>query len=467
MNSTSGSDGKRATQHVHDAVRETVPASFTWDARPLVVVGLSGGLDSVVLAHVLDALGARIHAVHINYGLRAAAERDQQWIEALCHAKGWTLTVERCAPDRPGESMQAVARAQRYSAYLEAAHRQQASWVAVGHHANDQAETVLLHLMRKSGPEGLAGMPSVRPMTPDGAVKLIRPLLHVERQHIQDYAESCGLTWCEDESNQHAKYRRNRLRHEILPLLEEVQQGSVSNIARTAQLMRAYVDDTIQPRLERLWQEVQMQDGGLLVPDALLDGLPPVWQGRVLLEALRRGLDGLEGRAAQVEAVLELRQRQVGRRVTSAGGTVWRCRTGVFIQRASLIPEPISPIMVANAGSAQIGRHRLTWARCTHDHPTNLLKPGTLVLDVERTGGTLYVRAWTSGDTLEPLGMKGTKRVSDLLTDAKVPTYQRAFVPVVCDEQGVVLAVLGVRTSRRANVTATTTHIWQLSYTPI
>jgi len=420
----------------------------------------------MVLAHVLLYLGARVHVAHVNYGLRADAEADQQVVQAWCDANGCPYHIHRCDPLQTGESLQAVARAQRYAAFLAVAASCDARWVAVGHHANDQAETVLLGLMRKAGPEGLAGMPVARPLTPDSEVTLLRPLLHTARYQLKRYATTANLGWCEDVSNESRGYRRNRLRLDVLPELEHIQAGTVENIASSAHLMRAYVDEHIKPKLSALWEMVDLRDDGIWLPDALLAGLSTVWQGRVVLEALRRGLDGCLGRRSQVDAVLDLLPRQVGRRVAFPGGSVWRCRGGLFVERASYVPTPVPPTVLQNEGQMMLNGYVLTWGR-VHPDRVQFGKAHTQYLDASAAGSELLLRGWQSGDRIRPIGMMGTKLVSDVLTDARVPPFRKRHAPVVCGPQGEVIAVLAACSSETARVMPSSHQVWELTYVPM
>lgn len=463
MNSISALAGKSVIRYVSRAVEQALPASLDLRDKPHVVVGVSGGLDSMVLAHVLLSLGVRLHVVHVNYGLRAESAADQQFVQAWCDANDCSCHVHHYDPIQAGQSLQAVARAQRYAAFLAVAASHHARWVAVGHHANDQAETVLLALLRKAGPEGLAGMPASRPLSPDSTVTLLRPLLQLSRDQLEHYAKATKLRWRADASNASRGYRRNRLRLDVVPELERIQAGSVENMASSARLIRAYVDEHIRPQLSALWTSVQLQDGGIWLPDGWLAKMPAVWQGRVVLEALRRGLDGCRGRHTEVEAVLALLSRQVGRRVEFPGGLVWRCRGGIFVERASYAHAPVPTTVLRAEGQLTLNRYSVTWRPIAPDQ-VQYDKPHTQYLDVGAAGDELVLRGWTPGDTIRPLGMVGTKLVSDVLTDAQVPPFKRKHAPVVCGRLGEVVAILPVCSSETTRVGPSSQQVWELTY---
>ncbi|RMH66130.1 MAG: tRNA lysidine(34) synthetase TilS, partial [Bacteroidetes bacterium] len=243
-----------STPHEAEGLPEQVRRFMAEQGLPepgeAVLVGLSGGVDSVVLTVVLQRLGYRVAAAHVNYRLRgAASEEDEAWVRAFCREQRVPCHVRRLAEGAvvrvargTGGSVQAAARTLRYAYFEERARRLGLRWVAVAHHLDDQAETVLLHLLRGTGVEGMAGMPVARPIRPGSPVRVMRPLLGVRRHAIEAFARHQGLGWREDASNTHPRYRRGVLRAEVLPLLEaRFGAAVVPNLARTAALVRGYV----------------------------------------------------------------------------------------------------------------------------------------------------------------------------------------------------------------------------------
>ncbi len=197
-----------------------------------VVVGLSGGIDSVVLLELMHGLAASrglvLQAVHVHHGLSRNADAWATFCGELCRERRIPLTVERVAVSRDGgKGIEAAARLARYSVY----HALAADCVALAHNLDDQAETVLLQLLRGAGPHGMAGMPAARSL---GAGLLIRPLLDVPRSEIEAFAHAQGLRWIEDESNADTAFARNLLRAEVMPKLEMHYPGYRQSLARAA-----------------------------------------------------------------------------------------------------------------------------------------------------------------------------------------------------------------------------------------
>ncbi len=217
------------------------------------IVGLSGGLDSTVLLHaLLDTVSrAQILAVHVNHGLQAEAGLWEQHCREICESYGVSLEVNHVnAHPGPGESPEAAARDARYSAFR--AIMSENDCLLTAHHQDDQAETLLLQLLRGSGPAGLASMPNCRDFGPG---RHLRPLLNVSRKSLQEYAAGAGLSWVEDPSNTGLNIDRNYIRHRLVPVLEERWPGFSKTLSRSARH---------QADADALLMELAEQDARLL-----------------------------------------------------------------------------------------------------------------------------------------------------------------------------------------------------------
>ena len=465
-----------------------------------VIVGLSGGVDSVVLAHLLTRLRHQVTAVHVNYGLRgAAADEDEAFVRSWCGERGVDLrsyhySTELTAEER-GISLQHAARNLRYGAFVEVAREISASRVAVGHHRDDQAETVLLHLFRGTGIEGLAGMPARRRLTevpetqnpaigPGGRARqevlLVRPLLECSREEIESYARSEGLSWRVDSTNTKPAYRRGAVRAEIMPVLERHFGQSVSErIARSAQLVRAYLDASLEPDLRAAFKEAaESADGdGALRLDPLRR-LEAVIRRRIFLAALRRWLPEIEATSTRAMEIESLMEAQVGRRLEYGGNSIWRERERLLFRAAGAsanekVGPPNAPIGADTTsaplelgGVAQLPRGMIRAE--LHEHPPAGLEetaPNDAYLDARSVRFPLFVRLWQEGDRFSPLGMSGTKKLSDFLTDERVPPHLKKDVYVVLSD-GVIVWVAGYRIAHPVRVRDDTTKTVQLSYHP-
>ena len=202
-----------------------------------LMLALSGGADSVALLLLLTALRDRgtlaLYAAHVHHGLRAASDEDEAFVRQLCEERRVPLRVYHLQP--PAGADEDWARRERFARLHEASEAEGGIPVALAHHRDDQAETLLLHMMRGAGLNGLGGM--ARETNIDG-LTVIRPLLAFSRQELRDILAANGQTWREDESNAADTYLRNRVRHQLLPLMDGMSAGCAARIARTAELLR-------------------------------------------------------------------------------------------------------------------------------------------------------------------------------------------------------------------------------------
>lgn len=436
-----------------------------------VVVGVSGGVDSVVLLHVLHRLGYEVIGAHGNYHLRGdESDRDEAHVRALCSDLRIPLHVAsfdtRSVSEATGRSIQETARDLRYDFFFELAGQTGAGAVAVAHHADDQAETILLNLFRGTGPEGLAGMPLSRPLRERSPIHLIRPLLTSSRSDIEAYAQSASITWREDRSNESMKYRRGIIRHAILPeVYRHFGPAARDNILRAASLQRAFVESTIRPEYEALWEACARTThvGGYLLIDPLFDQ-PRVFREGLFLVALRRWMPDVPQNAGLAERIEGLRTSQPGRRIDVPGGAVWRGRDRLVFARESLppaLPQHLSPGETVTFTGGSITCEVL------FERPKRLDEgsPSTLYADADRLTFPLLVDRWQPGDRFQPLGMAGTKRISDFLTDEKAPPESRKHVPVIRSE-GRIVAVTGYRISDDVRIRTTTERFAKITYIP-
>lgn len=278
-----------------------------------VVVLLSGGRDSVCLLDVAVRLAGpeAVEAVHVNYGLRDEAVDDERHCEALCEALGVALAIERPRRPEAGGNVQAWARDVRYAAATRRAlARGPQATVAAGHTADDQVETILYRLASSPSRRALLGM---RPR--DG--RLVRPLLGVTRADTTAYCEARGLAWRDDVSNGGLRYARNRVRHALVPALEQVHPAAAANVLRTAALLRdegevldALVGDQLDERA-----------GRPEIPLERLAALPPALR-RLVVQRLADGAAGklVPGAARHADEVAAL--RRTGRAMLDLGGGV-------------------------------------------------------------------------------------------------------------------------------------------------
>ena len=379
-----------------------------------VLCALSGGRDSMALLSVMLDLsvaeGFAVAAAHYNHHLRETARRDEDLAGAFCAARGIPFALGggdvRAFARETGTSIEDAARTLRYRFLAETAEDLGADYIATAHHAQDNAETILMNLLRGTGLRGLCGIPPVRG-------RIIRPLLEVSREDINDYIETNALPYGEDETNADTAYTRNRLRHELLPLLEQISPGSVARIALAGIRLRPDSECLEREAEKRLPPAVD--DGETTIPIVLLRGEDPAIAVRLVRMAARRL--GVELTATQAESVLSLRSGVV---VLPDG--LRAVREGKAVRFYRLPPAPLPAPL--HMGVQDWGGYRVTVCETTEDvaedENTLLLCPGI---------GAYTIAPWdgTGRLTVE----NGRRTVKRLLADHGIPPAQRESRPAL------------------------------------
>lgn len=263
-----------------------------------VVVAASGGLDSMTLLHALCAwcgpeAARRLHVAHLNHGLRGAeADADARFVAETAARLGLQWTVEQAnvghAAAATRGNVEAVARRMRYAFLRRTAERVGAAFIATAHTQSDQAETVLLRLVRGTGPDGLTALAPLRPVEDDSPVLVIRPLLATPRAHVAAYAQRYGVAFREDATNRDLARARNRLRHVVIPELERLNPQLGAALARLAQLAREDGDYLKTVVAEWLARHARRAGRRWALPVAELTALPPALRRRVLHAVAQR-----------------------------------------------------------------------------------------------------------------------------------------------------------------------------------
>ncbi len=398
-------------------------------ASDRVVAALSGGPDSTALVAVLASLRdagllASVSAVHVDHGLRSGSARDGEACAALCRRLG--VPLERIEVQVAPGNVQSRARRARYAALRRTAERAGATRIATGHTRSDQAETVLLRLLRGSGARGLSGIPPRR-----GAI--VRPLIDRSRREVLAYLRARRLPWLEDPTNATPRYLRNRVRGAVVALLQSMNPALEPALARTADLLRD--DERVLDRLSREAVEGNAASAGELL------ALPVAVRRRAvrrLWKAARGRRAGLTAR--HVDAVLALLRRRAPGRAALPGGIEARCAYGRLELGEAVprwdgaapevaVPGPGRYQVPGRSGAIQIG-----------------LRPGARADEVD---WPLVLRTRRPGDRFRPERGRGSKKLKAWLIDRKVPREERDRLLVLADRRGRVLWLpdLGARGS--------------------
>ncbi len=387
-----------------------------------VLCALSGGADSMyLLCRLLEGRerhGWTVYAAHFNHGLRPAAQRDEDFVRDWCKRQGVPLAAGRADVPafvrREGLSVEEGARILRYRFLAETAEAEGLALTATGHHAGDNAETVLMNLIRGCGLNGLTGIPERRG-------DIVRPMLNVTRREIGDYLKEHGVPHVEDESNADPAYTRNRVRLRLLPLLEELNPRAMEHICAAAARLR-------EDEAELSRQAERISGQGLDIPEGLAVNVEPLREAPrpIALRACGQLLDkaGLSGESVHREGMLALALGDdPSAQIDVPGGSVRRQYELLALSPLweRLPPEP----MALEAGESRWGGWRIS---CT---PT--VCPAKAYLSPEEfylKPGAYTLRPRREGDVIT-LGKRPSKTVKKLMIEGRVPACRRELVPVV------------------------------------
>ena len=419
-----------------EKVRNYIRQHHLLEEGARVLVGLSGGPDSVCLAHILDSMGYEVVAVHCNFHLRGdESQRDEQFVVSLCQQMGWELhrvdfDTQTYAQHRK-ISIEMAARELRYEHFRSLLHDTQARAVAVGHHQDDNIETLLLNAVRGTGIRGLCGM---QPRNND----VVRPLLCLTRQEILAHLADIQQNYVTDHTNLEDAYARNKVRLDVLPLLEHINPGAMKNLASTqenlAEVMKVYQQAMQQSLAECVEQRA---NGEIYIHIAKLQSHPSP------ISILHETLSPLGFNKAQMEDMLHT-LHESGKLFTAEGRRALVDRQHIIVEAAHY-PMPAIHQEVVDVQDLHMQKD-----------------PSHAYLDADKLHGELTLRTPRTGDTFAPFGMGGKRKLlSDFLTDQKLTLFEKEHQPLLMDGDEIVW-VVGRRSSELYRVDEHTKRVLQL-----
>lgn len=423
-----------------------------------LIVACSGGIDSVVLCHLLHRAGFTFEIAHMNFQLRGEeSARDEQFVKTLAEQFGCAFHVAlrdaAAFASAHGVSVQMAARELRYQWFqtLLQPTGSRRQWILTAHQADDNAETLLLNLFRGTGIRGLAGIPQRNG-------QILRPLLPFSRKEIEAFASENAIRWVEDHSNIEDKYTRNFIRLNLIPELEKrfpaVRSNLQNDIQRFKEATHLY-DLALSKILRKL---VKKEGNHWKIPvHALL--LQPSLQ-TVVYECFRP----FEFQSHQVSDLLHLCQAETGKWIESPGYRVIKNRNWLLITDKKQ-PATLEPVMILEEGINEMvipgGRLRLTYPEsdAIHIHKD----PAYALLDRSELQFPLILRKWKAGDYFYPFGMKKKKKVARFLIDQKISMADKENVYVV-ETNKKIIWVVGMRIDDRFQVKKNTTGAVQIQW---
>ena len=444
-----------------------------------LLVAVSGGPDSVCLLHILatlqEELGIRLHVAHLNHQLRGVdAEADAEYVADLARQLGIPATIEKrdvkAYQAQQRISLEEAAREVRYTFLAQVAKSIGTNQVAVGHTSDDHIETILMHLIRGTGTRGLRGLqPSSRWQSSGNSLTIIRPLLPLSRQETADYCRHHQLMPRTDASNLSLSPLRNRIRHQLLPLLRSYNPRVAEALLRTARIAGddlAFLDS----ESARLWGElVQRQENTIVLDKGRFLELPSALQRyllRMSIEKLLGNLKDIETR--HIEEIMDALTKPAGKRLSLPGGLNFFIDYDKYLigpDAAALSPFPVlgGKFPLKLPGETHLPGWRVVATIISQEQMAEKDEDFTAYLDFDKTGDRLVVRSRQPGDRFQPLGMSQPKKLGEFMIDSKIPSAWRQRIPIVCSPEHI-LWVVGWRIDDRVKVTKGTKQVLCLKF---
>lgn len=471
---------------IPELVADTIAKNRLLNPGQRVIVGVSGGADSLCLMACLNTLGYQVVIAHLDHQLRTESAEEAQYVKRIGDNYGILTIVEKGnvfeLADR-GYSLEEAARLLRYRFLVRVAKEMETDTISTGHTADDQVETVLMHLLRGAGPSGLRGILLDTKLDdwvdiPQGkGIHLVRPLLETRRSQTEAYCKEVQLKPIQDPSNLDPSFFRNKIRHHLIPLLKEYNPGIENIILRMASVMEAetqLVDDLLKEKWRGLVLEsdeafVKLSRNGF---EKLPVALQRSFVRRIIkwvypeirdigFEHIERAVDFLSGTSKtnrlQLLAGLEIL-------LLSSKVAVLRkeCQELSFLEYPQVddvsiqeLPVP-SQIEFENGWILLVGTKKID--EMNKEEFLLSLDDKTAALDVDQIKGLLHLRTIQPGDRIQPLGMDGNIKVSELFINSKIPQPARRKWPLIVDDEKIIW-VVGLRIADECRITSKTREI--------
>jgi tRNA(Ile)-lysidine synthase len=422
-----------------------------------MIIAVSGGIDSVVLCELCKQIGFLFSIAHCNFKLRGEeSERDEQFVRSLAAKYGAEVLVKSFDTEKYAAekklSIQVAARELRYAWFAQLHAEDKNRYILLAHHTNDDIETLLMNFFRGTGLEGLTGMPEV------ASDYCIRPLLHITRKEIEDFAAEQGLKWVEDSSNQSSKYTRNFFRNELVPQIKKVfpavEENLKDNIERFKKINELYkigVDE-----LKKRIYEVKQSE--IVIP---IHKLRPYLHTSIIYEIIKDHGFGEK----QVDEVLKLLETESGKYIESDSHQIIRHRKNLIIVAkqakagtTAIVNEETKQIQLADASF---------YFQMLPIEEFKLNKSEKVAqLDKEPIGYPLIIRKWKTGDYFYPLGLRKKKKLARFFIDQKLSAADKEKIWVVESGQRIIW-VAGLRMDDRFKITPGTKEVLEISMTSL
>ena len=397
-----------------------------------LLLAVSGGRDSVCLFHLLEKNNYKFSVAHCNFQLRGKNSlKDELFVEKLAKKHGVPFFSMRFNTLKQSKKLkkgiQETARKLRYDWFHELLETYRFDKLLTAHHQSDNSETMLINLLRSTGISGLHGIPVTHN-------RIVRPLMFANTGMIGSFVKKNDIKFRLDESNLTDHYLRNALRHQVIPKLKKI-EPNIDEVMFSVSSQVLEFEKMAFELIDKQWDMVaKVTADGFELP---FNELHKINNCEAFLYYKLRDF-GFN--RAQVSSITDLENSQVGKRIETADWELLRERNAYFLLRKEhAAPQAVA--IPADAKSVEIAGYKLIFKHLTKDK-IDLKKTGTLFIDKRKISGQLTARVWKSGDRMQPLGMEGSKKISDILTDNKIPNSERKHQVVIQDDSGRIIALL-------------------------
>jgi tRNA(Ile)-lysidine synthase len=397
----------------------------TFSTSPFLIIGVSGGADSMALLYALHKLNIDGFVVHVNYGLRVEESNgDQELVEQVSAMWGFECCSIRPGKAPEGKNFQQWARDTRYEFFEDLKKEYNADGIAVAHHQDDQLETILFRILRGSGLDKLSAMNEW-----DDSRSIWRPFLNITKQNLVDFCEKEHIPYRTDASNETSNYARNAIRNDVFPIFERFVEGWKGSLSTISEMALVYGEslDALLPADKEI-HSLQVRD--ISAHSERLQG--------ALLKRFIEERSEVKLSKGQTLQLIELLSAPTGKKVAVDNQvTVFKDRESIILKKHDLDEaEPFTEIIIEKS-EAEKGTIVEQWKIQISDEPHT-----TLFVDEASTKWPLRFRKWENGDVFNPLGMSGSQKVSDHLTNRKINSAKREETLILSDSDGTICAIL-------------------------
>jgi len=430
-----------------------ITTNFTELKSKNLLLAISGGIDSVVLADLLVKLDCSVTLAHCNFQLRSeASDQDEAFVNTLAKSLKTSIFTKKFDTNifakQEKLSIQVAARQLRYDWFYALVNEHHFDYILTAHHADDNLETFIINLSRGTGLDGLTGIPEKNN-------KLLRPLLPFTRSEIEQYAKTNQLTWREDASNAETKYLRNKIRHEVIPALKSLNPNFLDGFAKTTQHLketRLIIDEAVENAKEKIAITTKNNEIQLKVEELKKLKHPKAY----LYEILKPfGFTAWNDVASLLDA-------QSGKQVFSKTHCILKDRDFLIVSKNSSDNENLEFNIDENQTKIEADKIKFRISELKDDHVISHLN--TIFIDKSKLTWPLVLRKWKNGDYFYPLGMQGKKKVSKYFKDEKFSLVQKETTWLLCSDNKIIW-IVNHRLDDRFKVTENTATILKIENT--